>query len=283
MEQGTGAIKDIKDKRDYQFKEIAKSLPPFDWDKGYDIEEIIGKKLKVKDQDGSSSCGGQAWATYGQVLDPDSEEKSAKFIYSHTNAPGGGSAGRTNCEFVIKKGWGDESKCPSYENGEPPSEAFMINKTDIPAEAFTDALLDKGLSYANVGSNIEDIAQAIKANKGCILGIAGKNNGTWRTKFPKPEPSLVGSWNHWVYAGKALTIGGKKYIGFINSWGESTGEKGWQYIGEDYIKNDWVWSVWTMVYNFPLFKFTKTLKFGMINSEVKELQKRLGVIQTGFF
>jgi len=280
MTHGTGALESTYDLRDYWYEPTDKGA--FDWEKGFDIEDKVGK-IVVKDQNGSGSCGGQAWGYYGQVLDPDHEEKSARFIYSQTFAPGGGSAGRTNCELVISKGWGDEKLVSSYENNLPPSEEFMTKKEDIPPAAFTDALKDRGLSYANVVNSIEDIAIAIRENKGCIIGIAGKNNGTWRTKFPKPGISLVDSWNHWIYAGKAVTIGGKKYIGFINSWGEDVGDNGWQYVGEDYIKKDWVWSVWTMVYNFPLFKFTKLLKFGMINSEVKELQKRLGVIQTGFF
>jgi hypothetical protein len=32
-------------------------------------------------------------------------------------------------------------------------------------------------------------------------------------------------------------IGGKKMIGFINSWGPLIGERGWQYIGEEYFTN----------------------------------------------
>ena len=286
MEQqyGKGAIKDTPDKRDFQYSEVAFSLPPFDWEAGYDIETIIGKKLKVKDQDGSGSCGGQAWAYYGEVLDvTDHEEKSAKFIYSQTFVGGGGSAGRTNCELVINKGWADENKCISYENGFPPSEAFMERKSDLTKEAFDDAFIDRGLSYANVAANIDLVAQAIRENKGLVIGIAGKNNGTWTSKFPKPPTDLVGSWNHWVYVGKAKMIDGKKYIGFINSWGEDVGDKGWQWISEDYVKYPLVWSVWTMVFDFPLYKFTKTMRFGSIGSEVKQLQKRVGVSQDGIF
>lgn len=280
--KGTGAIKDIKDKRDFKFKDIAKGLEPFDWDKGYDVENTC--KIKVKDQNGSSSCGGNAWASYGQVLDPDHDEKSAKFIYANTHVSGGGSAGRTNCDFVIKKGWGSEKLTSSYDNGKPSSEDFMIREEDITDEAYLSALLDKGLSYATVDINIDSVAQAIKENNGCVLGIAGKNNGTWRTAYPKKPDNIYNTWNHWVYAGKAKLINGKKMIGFVNSWGEDVGENGWQWIGEDYIKYPYIWSVWTMVYDFPKFKFTRTLKYGMIGEDVKQLQKRLGVTpMSGWF
>lgn len=281
MEHGTGAIKDKKDKRDYKFKDIALGLSPFDWSIGYDIEQILNHKIKVKDQNGSGSCGGQAWSYYGEVLDPNNEEKSAKFIYAQTFVPPAGSDGRTNSNLVIKKGWGNEIDTTSYQNGLPPTEFFMEQVGDITPQAFSNALTDKALSYANVSNNIDEIALAIRENKGCIIGIYGKNNGTWQSKFPLPPTSLPQAWAHWLYCGKALMINGKKYIGFINSWGESVGDKGWQYISEDYMK--YIWSCWTMVYNFPLFKFTKTLKFGMTNNDVKQLQKRLGVIQTGFF
>jgi len=282
--KGKGAIKDTKDKRDLLYSDVAMSLPPFDWSKGYDVEQIIGKKLTIKDQNGSSSCGGQAWATLGEALDPDNEEKSSKFIYAFTYVGNGGSAGRTNCERVINVGWGDEDKTPSYENGQPPSESFMERKSDITSLATEHAKIDKGLSYAMVNLNIDEVAQAISNNKGCIIGIYGTNNGTWRTKFPLPPKKIDPSvWAHWVYCGKALMINGKKYIGFANSWGISTGEQGWQYISEDYFKGG-VWSCWTMVYNFPKFKFNRDMKIGStLSPDVKELQKKLGVIQTGLF
>lgn len=287
---GTGAIKDTPDERDYKWADHAKlaGVAQFDWEKGYDVEEDTGIKITVKNQNGSSSCGGQAWAYYGQVLDPEHVEKSAKFIYANTNAPGGGSAARTNSDFVCKKGWGDESLTPSYMGTNlkiPPSEAFMTYKEDITSEAYEKAILDKGLSYAYAKINIDEIAQAIANNKGCIIGISGQNNGTWRTKFPQ-KPAIIDntSWSHWVYCGKAKMIDGKKYIGFINSWGEDVGDEGWQWISEDYINMKYaIWCATTLVYDFQKFKFTKTLKFGSTGNEVKELQKALGVIQTGNF
>lgn len=282
---GTGALKGKKDKRDFQYKDAIKAfaLSPFDWNLGYDIEEVINKKLNIKNQNGSGSCGGQAWSYYGQVLDPEHNEKSAKFIYAQTFIPPAGTFGRDNCKCVKEKGWGDEALTTSYENGNPPSEAFMQRKEDITEEAFKVALLDKALSYAQVNISIDEIAQAIRDNKGCVIGITGKDNGTWRSVFPTPPDNFTNNWRHWVYCGKAKLVDGKKYIGFLNSWGENVGNQGWQWISEEYIKPKWIFDTYTLVYNFPKFIFTKTLMFGVVSNEVKELQKRLGVIQTGFF
>lgn len=276
-----GAIVDTPDARDYQFADavVALGLAPFDWESGYDIEEIIGKTLEVKDQNGSGSCGGQAWGYYGEALDPDHEQKSAKFVYAHTFVLPAGSSGRTNCELVINKGWGSEELTPSYDNGNPPSEAFMQRVSDITEEAYKQALSDKGLSYVNVSNAIDTVAQAIANNSGCIIGIAGKNNGTWISKFPVPPTDVVGAWNHWMYCGKAKIINGKKYIGALNSWGEDVGEKGWQWFSEDYFKYPFIWSVWTMMYDFPKPKhvFKKTLRYRSKGEEVKQLQMRLNI------
>lgn len=283
---GKGAVKDKSDPRDYQFSAIASALAPFDWSKGFDIEKELGAKLIVKDQNGSGSCGGQAWSYLGAVLDPDHDEKSAKFIYAQTFVPPAGSGGRENCSLVITKGWGSEKLTPSYLNGLPPSEAFMEKKDDITPEAFKNALLDTALSYANVRIDIDAIAQAIQETKGVILGVTGKNNGTWTSPFPLPPDKInADCWNHWLYAGKAKVVNGKKYIGVLNSWSENVGEKGWQWLSEDYFISGAIWSAWTLVYNFPRPKpiFKTTMRFGSRGGEVADLQRFLGIGADGIF
>jgi len=277
----TGAIRDKKDKRDYQYSDVGMSMPPFDWDKGYDVEDEIGMKLITKDQNGSYSCGGQAVSYYGQVIDSDHSEKSAKFIYSQVYEGTGGSAVKPLIDLTKNKGFGLESLTTSYEAGLPPKEPFMQRASDITAEAFAEAIKHESLSYASVKFNIDDIAQAIRDNKGCIIGIEGENNGTWRTAFPVAIKVKWSGWNHYLYAGKAKMINGKKYIGIKNSWGSNCGDNGWQWLDEGHMKA--IWSVFTLVFNFPKFKFENNLKLGNKNNDVKELQKRLGVIQTGLF
>lgn len=270
--ENPGAVRDRFDSRDFQF--IA-GAAPFDWQKGFNIEEKIGV-MPVKNQGQSYSCGGQAWAYYGQAIEAIAtgsfEERSAKFIYAQTFVPGGGSAGRENCNIAIKQGWARESVLPSYENGGVPSEAFITRSQDITAEVRKDANKAAALSYANVPANIDTFAQAIQQNNGIILGIEGSNNGTWLSEFPKPGDR---EWAHWLYAGKAKLIDGKKYIGVLNSWGEACGNKGWQWIGEDYF-NGRVWYAWTLQFLGELkHKFLIDLKLGDKGQEVSWLQNRL--------
>lgn len=283
---GKGAYVDKVDHRDYQWKEIGFGLLPYDWTKTFDIEILLGKKLPVKNQGQSSSCGGQAWASYASVLesldDKTFEERSAKYIYAQTHVPGGGTYGRDNASLFINQGVSQEVFLTSYENGQPPSEDFMIRSQDITTANRIDAALDKSISYANVTCDIDTIAQALTANKGLILGVTGSNNGTWLSSNPQPPIGGTDMWNHWVYAGKIRMVNGIKQIGFLNSWGTSVGENGWQWLSQPYFPT-WIFQVWTHVFNpnpIPVtfhYHFIKTMKYGDNNMDVKMLQTALQV------
>lgn len=253
--KGKGAIWDSYDIRDFHFKAPGSVLgmggEQFDWSKGFDIEEKIGRKLITKDQNGSYSCGGTAWAYYGEAIEASVtgtyEERSSRWIYSHTFAPGGGSHGRDNCDHCIKKGWALEKLVPSYNNGKPPTEAFATKKPVITNAIIEDTEVNKALSYLEVAPNIDLMALAVQKNNGLVLAVYGEDNGTWRSAFPKPPVNRV--WAHWLYVGKAKMIKGKKYLGVKNSWGD-VGEDGWQWIGEDYFKTNNVWYGWTLAWDY---------------------------------
>lgn len=295
-EFGKGAVKSPTDVRDVEYEKIAMGSIPFDWNAGFDIEAKLqgvlsdpAFRIVSKDQNGSSSCGGQAWGYLGAVLEAVAtgtyEERSAKYIYAQTHAPGGGSGGRENSNLAIKQGWAKEFLCASYDAGHPPSEAFMERVSDITGEARADASKAKGLLYANVAINIDLFAQAIRDNNGMVLGIYGKNNGTWLSMFPKPPIDRGQYWSHWLYAGKAKMIGGKKYIAIKNSWGDNVGDKGWQWIGEDYFGpipgggDTLIWSGWTMPFKGEdpawHYTFTESLKVGSKGDAVVALQHAL--------
>lgn len=274
----TGAILSTPDSRDYEF--IAGASLPFDWNVGFDIEKEIGV-LPVKDQEQSYSCGGQAWASLSYTLDQTNrEEKSAKYIYCQTHVGHGGSSGRDNCE-ACRRGVSTEVLTPSH----PAIESFMITDDRSPA-AISDAKTNKEKFYANVSININEVAQAIRDNSGVVIGILGQNNGTWLSKFPKPPAGYsTDNWAHWVYAGKAVMINGKKYVGFLNSWGISVGERGWQYIGEEYFTSKpGIFEIWSMTYDATIKPVTMpTLKIGSRGDAVRVLQKVLKITADGIF
>lgn len=252
-----GAIKDSYDPRTYQYAPRG----AFDWAAGYDVEKVIGTKLTVKDQNGSYSCGGQAWAYYGEVLEAIAtgtyEPRSARWVYAPVRAPGGGSMGKELSSFVVKNGFALEKHFTSYEKGKPPSEAFM-SKVPVITSSEEKAVAEdsRALSYVQVGANIDVIAQAIQDNNGCCIAFYFENNGTMRTEFIKPP--VTQTYAHWVYCGKAKMINGKKHIGFINSWGKRTGKDGWQWMSEDYFVNGNVWYGWTLAWDYKPAKI-KTL------------------------
>lgn len=243
-----GAIRDKYDPRTYQFAPRG----AFDWSKGFDIETVLGRKLPSKDQGSSGSCGGQAWAYYGEVLEAiatgTQEARSARWPYSHVRAPQGGSMGKELSAFVVKNGFALEADASSYDNGQPPSEAFMSRVPVLSKAGQEDAEVSHALSYVQVAANIDTIAQAIQDNNGCCIALYGEDNGTWRGEYPQPPKKPV--WAHWLYAGKVRMIGGKKFIGVKNSWGNSCGRDGWQWLGEDYFQNGNVWYGWTLAWDY---------------------------------
>lgn len=242
---GTGAIKNKIDIRDHKWNKLAKAITPFDWNKGYDIEKKLSEvlniqdfKIPVKDQNGSFSCVGQAVAYYESVQDAIEKgvftEKSARDVYSQVFIPGGGSSTRAGVTLMVKKGVCREELMPSYQKGLPPEEIFMTIRPDATKITIEDASKARGTAYASVKSNIDSLAQALETNHGLILVVEGENNGTWRTKYPRP-PVVESEWAHCVYVGKAKLINGKKHLGVLNSWGEQTGEHGWQWLDENYV------------------------------------------------
>ncbi len=290
-----GGYVDRVDSRDFQLDEIVAGAAPFDWSVGHDVIEDLRVALvdptftlPVKDQNGSYSCGGQAWAYLAEVLEALNtgtfEERSAKFIYAQTYVPGGGSRGRDNGDIYIKQGVARESVLSSYEDGQPPKEPFMERGQDITDLVRLDAHADLSSAYAQTGTDIDAVATAIRNFSGVVLGIGAMNNGTWGTAFPKPPTKI--EWRHWVFACRAKMINGVKHIGFINSWGTAVGEQGWQWLSEPYFNTvvngeKAVFSGWTHVFNFtppPIVfhhVFATNIKFGDANEEVKNLQTAL--------
>ena len=223
---GHGGIPLKKDLRDRKFSELGMAPIPFNWAKGFDA---LKKTYPVKDQGPSSSCGGQTASYLMQNL-YQKKELSAKNIYSNIFYAGGGTTLRDILKWATTSGISEEALVVSYNQGKPPTEAFMtVRDSNTPATR-ANALKHKGLSYAFVNPDIESYAQAIRDNGGAILQIWGQDNGTWLSAFPLPARRRV--WNHFVVADGAFLIEGVKFIRIRNSWGKDCGNNGHQYIAE---------------------------------------------------
>lgn len=297
-QHGHGGLGHFVKPTDWRYENLAPGdSAPFDWEKGFDIEEklatalgIPGFKLPVEDQGQSSSCGGQAAEKYAEVLDAlikkKHTNKSAKFIYAQVFQPGGGSFGGDLMSLIKNQGVSREDVCASYIDGRPPTEQFMEQVNDITEDARKDAKGARSSNYAFIFDvSIDTLAQAVRDNNGIIIGIDGENNGTWLSAMPVAPQET--KWRHWLYVGKAKLVDGKKCLVALNSWGYSVGIYGWQYITEDYILSGHVPLGMTMIFGVNRYSFKKDLHYGMTDADVLFLQRHLNkdpdtqVAQTG--
>lgn len=258
---------------DWQYHNfIAKGTAPFDWSKPYSVEDDIGFLLPDKDQGTSGSCGLQMASFYDQALRR-SGEKSAHYGYQQIYQPGGGTFAGDIGYLLKSQGLSQEKLCPSYNNGIVPDEVYMT-RHDITPLMKADAATAEITNYSFILQfNIDTLAQAIRDNYGIGGALMGQNNGTWLTSFPKPPTNP--EWGHFVYFGRAKMINGKKYLGFKNSWGPTVGDKGWQYISEDYVNSGYFVLGMVMMLGPKTYTFLKDLALGMTDADVLFLQKKL--------
>ena len=94
--KGKGALVRGEDPRDVPYSSLIFGAPVVNWDKGFDVEENLGIKVRIDDQGSAQSCVAQAWSKYGEVVDyvetrqiPD---LSARDIYSRIFVPPDGGA-----------------------------------------------------------------------------------------------------------------------------------------------------------------------------------------------
>ncbi len=247
---GTGAVKDILDYRDRIFDGIAFGAPQFDWDKGYDIQEKIKHNIFFKNQDGSSSCVGQGWSYYVGILNTVEtsvyDEVSAKAFYSQIVLPQGGAYIRDGGKLAVNYGANFEYDVPSYDNGQPPAEAFIKDKSWMTEKLTKKAKVLQAKEYRTIQAcdSMDLFAIAIRDNYGVVGGVAGSNNGTWNSLEPKPPKNENDiDWLHCLYYGKAGRDNKGRFIASPNSWGSRTK---WQKFRQDYFNNLFQFNPWTL-------------------------------------
>ena len=221
-----GAFPDRPDSRDFKYSDLVMGAPVVDWEKGYDVEKELGIQSKIEHQNGSSSCVAQAYSKYAEVLNIVEEKKfvdlSAKSVYERIYLPVGGAYMRDGAAAIVD-GLNEEVDVPSYDNGLPPSEAFMIKQT-LTNELRQKAKKYSAKEYRSIGSAMVDlIALAIKDNFGAVTGLSGDNQGwkDWIIKNP-----VKNDWGHAIYLSAFGKDSRGRWINFINSWGATWGQNG---------------------------------------------------------
>ena len=248
--KGKGALVRGEDPRDVPYSSLIFGAPVVNWDKGFDVEENLGIKVRIDDQGSSQSCVAQAWSKYGEVVDyvetrqiPD---LSARDIYSRIFVPPDGVAYGYKGGSVLKdRGVAEEKFILSYISGNPPDEAFMRIRNDDPDVA-KNAAIRKIKGYAFVsGSNVDELAHAIQNNHGALFGVTGSNNG-WQTGHPRPPLQGEPVWGHFLYASGFKIINGRKYVYGPNSWGKAWGQGGYYFLEESYFAQGWTFNGMTL-------------------------------------
>jgi len=287
---GLGAIPEKPDKRDFVLEEIMEAPVSVDWNRGYDIEEVMGRELPSKSQGKSSSCVGNAWSYYSEVLEyletKHFRRQSARFIYSQIHLPTGGAYLRDGGQILTNQGEVPEVLVPDYTR-----EDLMRFKDDITPDIKEMAKVYLKGNYALIRANsIDTLASIIQQNYGFVAGVADDfRPENWKGEIVKPGKARTGG--HALYFGKFKMINGKKYIGAKNSWGDGVGRKGWQWFGEEWLKLGRFFNPRTIInLENPKAYFLHNLRVGMRGPEVQMLQeclKYLGLFNypecTGYF
>src|SRR3990167_810915 len=226
------------------------------------------KKYKQREQDGSLSCVAQATAKAVEILN--SQVMSAHPIYrARENFPGGGMWTKNCGEIWRKQGSTLESIDPSQNQNET-----QMNRDVVPFFPI------KMGGYAFPKVDIEEIAEAVELHKQCTLLIRANKN-EW-TAIPKYN-GKVADFGHEVCAVDYFLYEEKKAILIEDSAYPHTSisQTGQRILKEEFLLK----RCENAMYLIPLsnFIFTKTLRYGMKDPEVKELQRILSVIITGYF
>lgn len=175
----------------------------------------------------------------------ESIQLSAEFSYVMSKKLDGISGGGTtgNWSSRVSKIYGICSE--KYFPDKFTTEAEDYKNYSIPIMAYLDASTRR-IPYFQRLFTLKECTDAISQSKGILLGFecfsSIRNVPTGHIPIPELGEEQIGS--HSVYAfGFSYT---EKYIHFVNSWGESWGDKGHGYLPMAYFDDDLINEAWVM-------------------------------------
>lgn len=230
----------------------------FDWNTGFDIRNTIGP-IAIKNQGDNYSCGGQAGSYFLEIQRRLQNVKegvlSAKSIYAPIAYSQGGTTVADLIEQLCYKGANLESMVSSVDSYGNPLPEYLMASTAWETPSLTiDAFSRAGYTPYDLTVDIDQIAQTIQEWGAIIWEIEGQNNNTWASAYPVPPSSANSNplWRHFMCAIGATMINGKKYIIALQSEGETWGENGIQYFGEDYFTSGHMIDCFTLCFDTHL-------------------------------
>lgn len=272
--------------KDYLFEEVVSSVTPVNW-----VEKKTWRQFPIFNQNGSGSCVAQTMAKMLGIMywlkNNEYVHFSATHIYQRrNNKPAGGMAG-IDVFNIAQKGSTLEVLCPSQNMTDAQMDAVKIDtyKEDV------GSVFKIGNYIIDPVKDIETIASIIQETGKPVMVWFYFNHDEWKT-VPEilRELDINNASRHSVTAVDFTLYNGKKALIIDDSWGTSYGKAGQRIITEDFFKVRNFFCAHAMTFKFDEKKeettpeitlFTKTMKFGMNDAQVKLLQQKLQ--SAGFF
>jgi hypothetical protein len=250
-EYGTGAVvrspiyRNVR--RALANKKLAGAGEPYNWTTQ---RKVV--KVPIKNQQGSYSCGGQAGSYLLGDLHNIDGELSAKSIYAPIAYPQGGTTVPALISQLTTCGANTEALIPSKYIGGGCDEALMTDKSFITPTTQNLAKQTGSYTAKHLTIDMESLAQGVRDYGGVILEIRGNNNGSWLS--PYPQSNSVGTyWQHFMCIFDAfIDPNGRKVFAAYQSWGESVGDKGVQYFGQDWLDSGNILDLFVLIPNTPI-------------------------------
>jgi hypothetical protein len=238
------------------------------------VEKKTWKRYKQRNQNGSYSCVFQAGAKAIEVLT--GKVVSASPYFWRKNYPNEGSFLQDMGDVYYNRYTCLEAVSPSQFQNEVVMNTIKQLTTNIGVT---------GYRTIRNAKDIEQIAEAIEAYKQCVVLLESNSNEYQLT------PIYLGgltTFGHGICAVDYGLVNGVKTIACEDSAGQTSSPDGLRLITQDFLQH----RVFAAMYFLGVkdvsvpqdkFLFTKDMGLGSFGNNVKELQKRLGVKQTGLY